>query len=241
MNLDLGDTRFIIEYARRKGVLRNQLAYILATAYHETAHTMKPIKETVMVHHKDKNPSDATVINRLNTAFSKGQLKWVKTPYWRDGWFGRGYVQLTHKANYDKMGVTKVTALKKEDATSVLVDGMLTGAFTGKKLGDFVTIKVSDFYNARKVVNGMDQARLIEGYAKKYDAMLLEDGYGVDKEPEKVNDKLPKTRIWTWVTASALPALGLLDWRVQLLSVAIVGGLAVYAIITIPQIKDWFK
>lgn len=234
MNLDLGDTRFIIEYAKKKGALRNQLAYILATAYHETAHTMKPVRETLA-------NNDKQAIARLDNAFAKGQLKWVKTPYWREGWFGRGYVQLTHKVNYDKMGVTKSQALQKEHATRVLVDGMMDGVFTGKKLSDFVTIKASDFYNARKVVNGTDQARLIEGYAKKYDDALLKEKYGVDSEPAKVADSLPKTRIWTWLTASALPALGLLDWRVQLLSVAIVGGLAVYAIVTIPQIKDWFK
>ena len=42
MDLDIGETRLLIETGRRFGLLRNQLAYVLATAYHETAHTMLP-------------------------------------------------------------------------------------------------------------------------------------------------------------------------------------------------------
>ena len=45
MNMNLGDTRLLIEAGRERGLLRNQMAYVLATAYHETAHTMKPVRE----------------------------------------------------------------------------------------------------------------------------------------------------------------------------------------------------
>nr|WP_273728097.1 hypothetical protein [Brucella gallinifaecis] len=45
MNMNLGDIRLLIEAGRERGLLRNQMAYVLATAYHETAHTMKPINE----------------------------------------------------------------------------------------------------------------------------------------------------------------------------------------------------
>ncbi|WP_075656238.1 hypothetical protein [Pseudochrobactrum sp. B5] len=45
MNPDLGDTRRIVSACLRHGLLRNQSAYVLATVYHETAHTMKPINE----------------------------------------------------------------------------------------------------------------------------------------------------------------------------------------------------
>ena len=69
-------------------------AYLLATAHHETGRTMQPIRETFA-------STDDSAVARLENAFRKGQLKSVKTPYWRkdaDGksWFGRGYVQLTH-------------------------------------------------------------------------------------------------------------------------------------------------
>ncbi|WP_439273526.1 hypothetical protein [Pseudochrobactrum sp. HB0163] len=44
-------------------------------------------------------------------------------------------------------------------------------------------------------------------------------------------------RFWTWLTAAALPALGLLDWRVQMVSVVGCIGLAAYAIYSMPQVK----
>lgn len=35
MNLDLGDTKLLIETCKKHGLLRNQAAYVLATAYHD--------------------------------------------------------------------------------------------------------------------------------------------------------------------------------------------------------------
>jgi hypothetical protein len=43
LNTYLGDIRLLIDVGRERGLLRNLMAYVLATAYHETAHTMKPI------------------------------------------------------------------------------------------------------------------------------------------------------------------------------------------------------
>ena len=94
-----------------KGLPLRHRAYILATAHHETARTMQPVRETLA-------NSDAQAVARLESAWRKGQLKWVKTPYWRPdargkSWFGRGYVQLTHRANYerasDRLGIDMVS------------------------------------------------------------------------------------------------------------------------------------
>ncbi len=49
------------------------LAYVLATAFHETAATMQPVRET-------RAASDAAAIGRLDRAFSAGRLASVKTP-----------------------------------------------------------------------------------------------------------------------------------------------------------------
>uniref|UniRef100_A0AC34G9W9 Uncharacterized protein n=1 Tax=Panagrolaimus sp. ES5 TaxID=591445 RepID=A0AC34G9W9_9BILA len=125
---------------------------------------------------------------------------------------------------------------------------MQEGWFTGKKLSDYITLQKSDFRNARRIVNLMDKADLIAGYARDYDKLLLAEGYGVEQVIEApINDVLPvpeisepvgkSKRFWTWLTAAALPALGLLDWRVQLVSVVIVGGLAGYAIYSMPPVK----
>lgn len=228
--MHLGDTRLLIEAGRERGLLRNKMAYVLATAYHETAKTMKPINEM-------------------------GGEKYLRSKkYWP--YIGRGYVQITWKTNYEKagkvLGVDFVSKpellLKPEYAAPIIIAGMVEGWFTGKKLADYITLQKSDFKGARRIVNGTDKADLIAGYAREYDKALLAEGYGVDQVIEaKPDDVLPEpvvekpvaktTRFWTWLTAAALPAVGLLDWRAQLVSVIVVAGLAGWAIYSMPQVK----
>jgi len=171
---------------------REHMAYVLATAFHETSGLMQPIKETVMPWHQNKNPSDKEVISRLDRAFAAGKLPQVKVPYWRGGWFGRGYVQVTHQQNYHQVG--KVIgidllsdpnrALHPNVAARILIDGMSLGLFTGKKLSDYLP---ADFVNARRIVNGTDRATEIAERALRYDVALKAAGYGHQqaKEPAK--------------------------------------------------------
>ena len=162
MNLNLGDTRLIIQISRNKGVLRNQLAYILATAYHETAHTMKPVRE----------------YGGESYLRSKKYYPYV----------GMGYVQLTWDYNYkkagDKLGVDFMKnpqlLLQPKYAAPILVIGMIEGWFTGKKLSNYITLQSSDFKNARRIINGLDKADLIAGYARECDELLKAEGYGVN-------------------------------------------------------------
>lgn len=230
MNLNLGDTRRIVEACLEYGLLRNQAAYVLATTYHETAHTMKPVREY------------------------GGEAYLKKKKYYPH--VGMGYVQLTWLVNYKKasdyLGVDFVNnpklLLKPQYAAPILIIGMQEGWFTGKKLSDYITLQKSDFRNARRIVNVMDKADLIAGYARDYDKLLLAEGYGVDQVIEApANDIVPvpvepepvgkSKRFWTWLTAAALPALGLLDWRVQMASVVVVGGISIYAIYSMPSVK----
>lgn len=189
MNLNLGDTHLIIDECANEGLLRKQAAYVLATAYWETGRTMKPVREA-------HGGTDQQSINRLENAWRKGQLKWVKTPYWRDGFFGRGYVQLTHKYNYEKagrkLGVNMVRdpsiALQSDIAARVLVVGSKEGWFTGKKLSDYITAERTDWRNARRIINGTDKASTIAKLAGGFDAALVTDGYRPGrKSPPKSN------------------------------------------------------
>lgn len=190
MNLHKGDTQLIIAESMRQGLLRNQAAYVLGTALWETAHTMEPVRETLA-------SSDASAVARLDRAFEKGQLRWVSHPYWKTGFFGRGYVQLTHEANYrkagNKLGIDLVAnpskALEAETAALILVTGMREGWFTGKKLADYITLKQSDFRGARRIVNGTDKASAIAELAREYDEALKLEGYGVTKDVPIVNER----------------------------------------------------
>ena len=138
----------------------HHLAHCLAHVRRETGGGMYPIKETVMPSHKDKNPSDAEVIRRLDAAFAKGQLPWVKTPYWRGGAFGRGQIQVTHADNYAKFGISNYAdALKLDVSARVVVEGMSQGKFTGRKLSDYdfpVALDAPPARNPRRIVNGKD-------------------------------------------------------------------------------------
>ncbi len=167
-DLRKGDTTFIVERAAKHGVLRNQLAYILATTAHETAFSMKPVYETYYL-----GEPRATQYNR-------------KKPYWPH--YGRGYVQLTWATNYadadEKLGLGGALiedpelALQPDIAAEILVRGMMEGWFTGKKIPDYITLQQSDFVNARRVVNGTDKASEIAELARGYDAALKVAGYG---------------------------------------------------------------
>ncbi|KQV63822.1 glycoside hydrolase family 19 protein [Rhizobium sp. Root1220] len=154
------------------------LAYIMATAYHETAYTMQPVRETLAL-------TDGGAIDVLEKAFAGGKLSWVKTPYWRpdeDGksWLGRGLVQLTHKRNYEAMskltGVDLVAepdrAMEMDTAVSILIEGMVDGSFTNHKLADHLNETTDDWVNARRIVNGTDRAEKLAGYGKTFLAAI---------------------------------------------------------------------
>lgn len=183
-------------------------AYLLATAYHETAHTMRPVRETLA-------DTDDKAIARLEAAWAKGKLPWVKSPYWRkdaDGksWLGRGYVQLTHKANYAKasaaIGVDLVghpdLAMSPDIAARVLVRGCVEGWFTGRRLADYLP---GDYMGARRVVNGTDKAREVALYARDFERALV--AMGLDPKPVAASPapdpvvKPAASGFWAWLAS----------------------------------------
>jgi predicted chitinase len=148
------------------------LAYMLATDYHETGKTMQPIREAYA-------ESDEQAISILESSYKRGRLPWVKTPYWRKdeaghSWFGRGLVQLTHRANYEKFGLADhpEKALEMPTAVKVMFVGMRNGMFSGKKLSDYFHGDTADWVNARRIINGVDRANDIAGYGKKFLAAI---------------------------------------------------------------------
>lgn len=165
VNLSLGDTQLILAECKKTGLLRNQAAYVLATAFWETARTMRPVVEAFW----------------LSEAWRKANLRYYP-------WHGRGYVQLTWEHNYKKasdlLGVDLIAdpdkALDPDIAAKVLVIGSRDGWFTGRKLSDYITLRKSDFAGARRIINGTDKAGTIAGIAVDYDKALKAIGYGVE-------------------------------------------------------------
>lgn len=148
------------------------LAYMLATTFHETGKTMQPVRETFA-------DTDEQAIAILDSSFKRGRLSWVKTPYWRkdaDGksWLGRGLVQLTHRSNYEKFGITDhpEKAMEMTTAVKIMFVGMREGIFTGKKLSDYFSGTKSDWVNARRIINGLDRANDIAGYGRQFYAAI---------------------------------------------------------------------
>lgn len=131
-----------------------QVAYVLATVDHESAHTFQPIKEF---------RARAGTPGRAN-----------QDRYWLSGFYGRGYVQVTWRKNYEKFGIADDPdkALEPETAYNILTEGMLAGLFTGKALGQYIDDDDADYVNARRVVNGLDRAEHIARVAEKFEAIL---------------------------------------------------------------------
>lgn len=148
---------------------RRWLANILAQIFHETGGRMQPVRETFAT-------SDAQAKTRLETAWKAGKLGSVKTPYWRDGWFGRGGIQLTHRENYAALGkrlgvdLTGKPSLALDPVISarIAIVGMAEGLFTGKKLSDYFGDSADDPQGARRIVNGTDKSKLVAGYHKNF-------------------------------------------------------------------------
>ncbi len=95
-------------------------------------------------------------------------------------YYGRGYVQLTWKPNYqtfaDIMKIDLVNnpdlALDPNNAAFIIVYGMMNGEFTKKSLDKYITATSTDFVSARKVVNSNDKASVIAGYAQTFSDLL---------------------------------------------------------------------
>jgi hypothetical protein len=181
----------------------DHVAHSLAHVKRETGGYMLGIKETVMPSHRDKNPSDATVIARLDKAWAAGRLKGVKAPYWRDGAFGRGPIQITHWPNYVKFGKRlgvplrqkPELALDRNIGADIAVVGMKEGLFRNRKLSDYRFPEALDAppeRNPRRIVNGRDGSDAeVAASHRAFAAALRAAGHGAAEKRRQSQEAPP--------------------------------------------------
>lgn len=178
MDLSHKATQALIAASKKAGLLRNQTAYVLATAWHETGQYrfMREIWGPTAAQKRYEGRKDLG-----NTVSGDGKK-----------FMGRGFCQITGRRNYTdwskRLGVDLLKepqlAEQPDIAARVIVDGSRLGTFTGKKLSDYITLQKSNFIDARRIINGTDKAELIAGYAQQFDTLLAQAGYGVETPAE---------------------------------------------------------
>lgn len=148
-------------------------AYALATAYHETAATMQPVREAYW----------------LSESWRKSHLRYYP-------WYGRGYVQLTWDTNYkraDKELNLNGALVKNLDlamdpaiAARIMRRGMDEGWFAGDNKGRHTLRRhlptqgagtLKQFTEARRIINGTDKNTLIAREAIQFQTALQAGGW----------------------------------------------------------------
>jgi putative chitinase len=151
------------------------VAYGLATAWHETAARMEPVKEAFW----------------LSEDWRKTHLRYYPE-------YGRGYVQLTWRGDDkephygyaradEELGLNGQLlanpdlALKPDIAAKVMVRGMEHGWFCTKRLADFLPMSgragFDAYRDARHIINGTDKAETIAKEAQQFEAALEAGGW----------------------------------------------------------------
>lgn len=153
--------RLIVRTCLEEGVTdERQIAYVLATAQHESQNFTKP--------EEDYGRQQAT---RLG--YEGGE-----------DFFGRGYAHLTHRDNYQRLGEAlgrgddfvnnPALAADPEIASRVLVVGMRDGLFTTRGLGDYITADGVDYEGARRIINGTDRQGDIADLARNWEGQVAD-------------------------------------------------------------------
>lgn len=162
-----GINAILDEWERQKHTDLRWLAYMFATAYHETGREMQAVEENGKGHGR-----------------KYGQRMKHSGVFYRNVmhiFYGRGLVQLTWYENYELMGrllgVDLINhpelACRLDFAVKILFEGMLRGSssvgdFTGRCLEQYFNERFEDWVGARKIINGTDCAEKIAEYGKTF-------------------------------------------------------------------------
>lgn len=143
------------------------LAYMLATAYHETGRAMGPVEENLNYSAPRLRVIFPSRFNAAQAASYAGNPQRIANRAYAsklgngneasgDGWQyrGRGLVQITGKSNYAKFDIadTPDDAMNNQKTVQIMFRGMIKGLFTGKKLSGYFSPTKADWKNAREII-----------------------------------------------------------------------------------------
>lgn len=145
-----------------------EIAYALATGYHETMRFLH-LREIGYGNGRDYGRPIQTWRNETQTYFGRGlaHLTWL-------GNYGSQTARLSARFGrpIDLVNNPELAA-DPEIAAEILWDGMIHGTFTGKALSDYFGDGRKDYVGARRIINGTDKNIEIAEIAKTFHAALI--------------------------------------------------------------------
>lgn len=155
---------------------KNAIAYILATCVYETQKKFIPNEEAGDYDYFEQmygieGPRSAIASRMKNTEIGDG-AKYRK----------RGVIGLLGKKAYEDMGIAiGINLVDNPDkvlelpiAYKIVVQGMMRGLFTGVGLQRYISNSKVDFTNARRTINGTDNAKRIALMAEQLVSVIKE-------------------------------------------------------------------
>lgn len=178
----------LIDTARSGGITHpRRIAYLLATAHHASRFGAR------LVETSPGPGADGVdcIFDRYEPGTPLGAARGNLLPGDGERFRGRGFVHVKGRSNYatwsQRLGlpdhivadravpffVAYPEAMARPHvAAQTLVRGMRDGIFTGIALGYYVNDKKTDYYNARRVIDGISQARDVADLAVLYQAAI---------------------------------------------------------------------
>lgn len=196
----------ILDEGLRRRTPLVHMAYVLATAYHETGGKIQPVRENLnysvsgllktfgrhrisAADARKYGRSGARKADQMGIAniiyggeWGRNNLGNIKPG---DGWRfrGGGLPQTTGRRNFTILGLVDKPDLVTDLKTSVrmMFDAMEQGVFTGKRLDDY-----TDYLSMRRIINGTDKAEKIAGEAEAFERALRVAHWGLNSvlQPE---------------------------------------------------------